>query len=113
MHKELWYLIVVVCAFASTSLYAQSVVYSVPDKNDTRGLDFEIIGKMNDNYLVYKNVHNDKRITVYNSDMKIAANEKLPFLPDKIINSDILAYKDFFYFFYQYQPFTTGMVVDI
>src|SRR3954469_20396081 len=98
MHKKLCFLIVVVCAFASTSLQAQSLIYSVPDKNDTRGLDFEIIGKMNNHYLIYKNIRNDNRITVYDNDMKVIANEKLSFLPDKIINSDILAYKSFIYF---------------
>jgi len=84
-------------------LHAQNLVYSTPDKNDTRGLDFEIIGKMNNHFLVYKNIHNDNHISVYDNDMKEVANEKLAFLPDKIINSDILAYKSFFYFFYQYQ----------
>ena len=103
MHKKLWFLIVAVCAFAVTSLYAQTIVYSEPDKNDTRGLDFEIIGKMNNHYLIYKNVHANNQVSIYDNDMKLVTNEKLSFLPDKIINSDILAYKNFFYFFYQYQ----------
>src|SRR5947209_3887873 len=104
MHKKLCFLIFVVCVYAVTSLHAQTIAYSDPDKNDTRGLDFEIIGKMNDHFLIYKNVrNNDDHVSIYDNDMKLLANEKLSFLPSKVINSDILAYKNFFYFFYQYQ----------
>ncbi len=104
MHKKLCFSIFVVCVYAVTSLHAQTIVYSDPDRNDTRGLDLEIIGKMNDHYLIYKNVrNNDDHVSIYDNDMKLLANEKLSFLPTKVINSDILAYKNFFYFFYQYQ----------
>src|SRR5690349_2482814 len=103
MHKKLCLLIAVVCALAVTNLYAQSIVYSEPDRNDTRGLSFEIIGRMNNHYLVYKNVRTDNHVTIYDNDMKVVANEKLSFLPDRVINSDILAYRNFFYLFYQYQ----------
>lgn len=96
-------MIAVVCAVVSTSLHAQSIVYSKPEKSDTRGLNFEIIGKLNDHYLVYKNIRNDHRVTVYDDDMEVVTNESLTFLPDRVINADILAYKNFFYLFYQYQ----------
>ena len=36
------------------SLYAQRIVISEPDKEDSRRMDFEIIGKMGNNYLIYK-----------------------------------------------------------
>ncbi len=103
MHKKICLLIAVVCVVFVTNLQAQNIVYSEPDRNDTRGLNFEIIGKMNNHYLVFKNVRNVNHITVYDNDMKVVDNEKMSFLPDKIINSDILAYKNFFYLFYQYQ----------
>lgn len=103
MHKKLCLLIAAVCAFAVTSLHAQTIVYSEPDRNDVRGLSFEIIGKMNNHYLIYKNIRNDNHVSIYDNDMKEITNEKLAFLPDKIINSDILVYRNFFYFFYQYQ----------
>lgn len=103
MHRKLCYLIVVVFAFGVTSLHAQSIVYSQPDRNDTRGLSFEIVGKMNNHFLIYKNNRSDHRIDIYNDDMEKVASERMPFLPAKIINSDILAYRNYFYFFYQYQ----------
>ena len=35
--------------------YAQKIVYSEPDKDDTRRMDFEIAGKIGGNFLLYKN----------------------------------------------------------
>ncbi|HRH61494.1 MAG TPA: hypothetical protein PL045_13030, partial [Chitinophagaceae bacterium] len=84
-------------------IYAQQIAYSEPDRDDQRSLNFDIVGKMNGNYLVYKNIRNDHNIAVYDGEMKMVSKEKMDFLPDKILNSDVLAYKDYFYFIYQYQ----------
>ena len=87
----------------SVVVTAQTIAYSQPDKDDIRGLDFETIGKMNDHYLIFKNIRNNYHISIYDNDMKAAGVEKLSFLPDRVINTDILSYKNFFYIFYQYQ----------
>jgi len=41
--------------FAGRTVYAQApkIVYSEPEKEDSRRTNFEIIGKMNGNFLVY------------------------------------------------------------
>src|SRR5438105_13580031 len=82
---------------------AQKIVYSQPDRDDQKSMSFDIIGKINNHYLVYKNIRNEHNVTVFDSTMKTIEKTDLGFLPEKIINSDILNYKDFFYFFYQYQ----------
>ncbi len=82
---------------------AQRVIYSEPDRNDYRQTDFEIIGKIGGNILVYKNLRSSYVISVYNMDMKQKERVRLDFLPDRIINADFLAYPDFCYIFYQYQ----------
>lgn len=82
---------------------AQHVIYSEPDKNDYRQTEFEIIGKINGNILIYKNLRSSYAISVYNTDMKQKARLKLDFLPDRIINADFLSYPDFCYMFYQFQ----------
>jgi hypothetical protein len=69
-----------------------------------RSVDFDIVGKINNNYLFYKKIHNNYNIiSIYDNDMKLIDRVKMDFLPDKIINSDIIAYRDYFYFIYQYQ----------
>lgn len=83
--------------------YAQRVVYSEPDSRDIRQTDFEIVGKINGNLLIYKNTRDYYSMSVYDADMKQTQRVKLSFLPDRIINADFLAYPDYCYMFYQYQ----------
>ena len=82
---------------------AQRVIYSEPDKNDYRQTEFEIIGKINGNILIYKNLRSSFVMSVYDMDLKEKSRIKLDFLPERIINADFLAYPDFCYMFYQYQ----------
>ena len=83
---------------------AQRIVISEPDKDDSRRMDFEIIGKMGNNYLIYKNIRNESFICLYNNEMKMIQKVKHEYLPDdKMINVDFFAYPDFIYAIYQYQ----------
>lgn len=82
---------------------AQRVIYSEPDKNDYRQTEFEIIGKVAGNLLIYKNTRSSYAMSVYDFDMKQKERVKMDFLPDRIINADFLAYPDYCYMFYQYQ----------
>ncbi|MGI8951504.1 MAG: hypothetical protein ACR2FN_07955 [Chitinophagaceae bacterium] len=66
-------------------------------------MNSEIIGKMNDHFIIYKSFRDIRRICLYDNDMKMTDKNNLSFLPQKIINADFFAYKDFFYMFYQYQ----------
>jgi hypothetical protein len=92
-----------VCLISFYNISAQRVIYSEPDKNDYRQTQFEIIGKINGNVLIYKNLRSSYVMSVYDMDMKQKQRLKLDFLPDRIINADFLAYPDFCYMFYQYQ----------
>lgn len=85
------------------NINAQHVIYSEPDKNDYKQTEFEIIGKVGGNILIYKNLRNSYVLSVYSTDMKQKQRLDLDFLPDRIINADFLAYPDFCYMFYQYQ----------
>ena len=90
--------------FLSTNfITAQKLVYSDPDKDDLRQTNFEIIGRLSGNYLIYKNNRDNHHISIYDADMKELDRVKLDFLPDRIINADFIAYPDFSYMIYQYQ----------
>jgi len=43
---------------------AQKIVYSEKDNDDTRNLNFEIIGKISGNFLIYKNTGSVCWITI-------------------------------------------------
>ena len=97
------FILIVACSFIFILSKSQNIAYSEPDRNDVRNLEFEIVGKMNNHFIIYKNNRNNPSLAVYDDDMKQLSNEKLSFLPDKLINTDILAYRNYFYLFYQYQ----------
>ena len=101
--KALVLSVVLICSgiFAS----AQKIVYSQPDKEDTRRMDFEIAGKIGGNFLVYKNTRSKIWISVLDNDMKQLDKIEQDYVPqnDRIINVDFFPYNDFCYMVYQYQ----------
>ena len=82
----------------------QKVTYSDFEQEDSRDISFEVIGKMNGNFLVYKNVRKWRhKINIFGDDMKIKETIKLDFMPDKTFNVDFVIYTGHFYMIYQYQ----------
>ena len=89
---------------ASQWCFGQRIVYSEPEREDSRRMNFEIIGKVSGNFLVYKNLRAKSFVSVYNTEMEQTAREELTFVPDdRIINVDFFPYGDFAYMIYQYQ----------
>jgi hypothetical protein len=84
---------------------SQKIIYSEPEKEDTRRLDFEIIGKINGNFLIYKNIRNSHWISIMDNDMKQINKVDQDYLPDNdnVINVDFFPYSDFCYMIYQYR----------
>ncbi len=89
--------------FTISSLFAQKITYTEPEKDDTRQLNFEIIGKVSGNILLYKNVRDDHFISKYDQGMKLLDKNKLDFIPERLINADFLSYNEHSYMIYQYQ----------
>lgn len=89
--------------FFYLSASAQQITYTQPDNNDTRSMNFDIIGKIDGNYLIYKNVRNNHAISVYNEQMDVLDKVNLKFLGDKTLNVDFVSYPEFAWMIYQYQ----------
>ena len=88
----------------SSSLFGQKIVYSEPDRSENRRMEFEVIGKVSGNFLVYKRLANKNYLSVYDNDMKPIEKIDLDFVPDdRLINIDFFPYNDFAYLIYQYQ----------
>ena len=84
-------------------VWCQKVTYSEFDREDNSNISFDVIGKMNGNFLVYKNVKGDHKISILGNDMKIKETIKLDFITSKTFNVDFVIYPDYFYMIYQYQ----------
>jgi hypothetical protein len=87
----------------SFQAFSQQITYSQPEPEDGRTLDFDIIGKVGGNFLVYKDIRNKYAISVYDNRMKLKDKVSLEFLPDRTMNVDFVAYPDFAYVIYQFQ----------
>ena len=62
-------LLQIVSAFTFLTLSAQKISYSEPERDDNKRTNFEILGKIGSNYLVYKNNRNEHALSVYAGDM--------------------------------------------
>jgi hypothetical protein len=83
-------------------MHAQHVLYSEPEQEDTRKTDFQIIGRVSGNILVYKFNSNKSAISIYGQDMNLIQRVSLNFI-DRITNIDFIQYTDFFYLLCEYQ----------
>lgn len=83
--------------------FSQKISYTEPDRDDARDMQYEIIGKMNGNILVYKASSNTHYICVFDAAMKQLVKEKLDYITDRVFNVDFIAYADYAFLFYQYQ----------
>jgi hypothetical protein len=84
-------------------IFAQRITYSVPEREDYRNVDFEVIGKVSGNFLVYKNIRNKNAVSVYDNAMQLKERVDMDFIPDRTINVDFVPYPDHFFVIYQYQ----------
>ncbi len=98
-------LLAVVVSGLSCMAWSQRIVYSEPDREDTRRLNFEIIGKIDGNFLIYKNVRSNYWISVLDNDMQEIAKVEQDYVPnsDRLINVDFFPYSSHAYMVYQYQ----------
>jgi len=84
-------------------LVAQRIMYSNPDQDDSKKTNFEIIGKVGGNILVFKNNRADNVIGVYDNDMKLLSRVNQDYLPDKYLNVEFIPFSDFCYVLFEYQ----------
>jgi len=90
-------------ALSSFPSLAQRIAYSDVEKEDSRQMNFEILGKVGGNISIYKNYRNQNNISVYDNSMAIISKTNLTFLPEKLISTDFVVYPNSFWLFYQYQ----------
>lgn len=88
-------------------LSAQRIAYSNPEQEDSRRTNFEIIGRVSGNVLLFKNNHMDNVICAYDNNMQLVNRQVLNFLPEKYVNIDFVQYPDYCYMIYEYQKKST------
>ena len=82
---------------------AQNVMFSEIQKKDNRNIKFEILGKIDGHYLVYKNISRTHFLATYDLQMQLIETNNLDFLPENIFDIDFIRYPDYFVVLFQYQ----------
>ncbi|MFT3825199.1 MAG: hypothetical protein QM731_14855 [Chitinophagaceae bacterium] len=82
---------------------AQRITYAETEREDSRRTNFEIVGKIGGNILVFKNNNSNNAISVYDNDMKLLNRQKLDYMDERWINVDFVPYSDFCWMIYQFQ----------
>ena len=85
--KNFGLLLTVLC-FSMVSM-AQNTQFAAVDDRDHKQMNFEIIGKLGSNLLIYKEIKNQKRITVYDDGMRVLVDKALDFIPPKTSLIDV------------------------
>ena len=87
--------------------FAQSYVVSGIEKTDKDGMQYEILGKVGQNYWVYKKNKSVATIAQYNAQMQVVKQNDLSFLPANIRFVEFINEQNKVRAFYQYQIGTT------
>ncbi len=82
---------------------AQTIRFSDVDRGSVDDVNSDIIGKVNNRILIYRNLRSNHSISIYDNEMKTIKKVDLDFIPSRTHNIDFVAYPDFFYMIYQYQ----------
>lgn len=96
---------VLTCTLLCFGVKAQRIVYADTEKEDVQRMNFEILGKAADNYLIYKEAGGKHRISVYDYNMQLRENIPITMLPGRDALLDLSFFKTGrqFYLLYQYQ----------
>jgi hypothetical protein len=97
--------ITIICFFIFISgvTEAQKVTYSEIQSKDKSSMSFNIIGKVRDNYLIYKNPSGKHIISVYAPNMMLIDQLELDDIPERLINMDCIRYANGAFLIFQHQ----------
>ena len=94
---------------------AQSYVMSGIEKTDKDQIQYEVLGKVDGRYWIYKNNDGIATIAQYNNQMQLLQQNDLVLLPKKLNAIEFITKSNRVYAFYQYQAATTvyAMVAEL
>ena len=94
---------------------AQSYVLSGIEKTDKDQMQYEVLGKVDGRYWIYKNNDGIATIAQYNDQMQLVQQNDLAFLPKKINAIEFITKSNRVFAFYQFQAATTvyAMVAEL
>ncbi len=111
--------IFIITSFTSLITPAQEIAYSKPGRDDLlyfSGHKDDIIGKLNNNLLIYKHIRYKHLVSIYDDQMKLKEDVSLGFLPSNVSSVEFVNCIDHVCVIYQFQKgkvfYCMGAVID-
>jgi hypothetical protein len=90
-HRSSFLLIVIMMLIGFRQVVSgQQITFAPIQSQDKSNMEFEIIGKVSGNYLVYKHYSQKHWLCRYDNQMQLTETVSLDFLPDKLFNIDFI-----------------------
>jgi len=105
--KKLFFTLLVTFLLSLQASIAQSYVLSGIEKTDKEGMQYEVLGKVANNYWIYKKNASVSTIAMYNAQMQLIKQSDLAFIPASIRDIQFIKSTDKVSLFYQFQANTT------
>lgn len=93
------------------SMHAQTYLSSTIEKTDKDGMQYEILGKINNHIWVYKKNGSLSTIAQYNDQMQLVKQNELSFLPATVRSIEFVVNTQNVYVVYQFFNQNTGYIV--
>jgi hypothetical protein len=105
--QKLFFGFVVTFLLSTQFAFAQSYTLSGIEKTDKEDMQYEILGKVDNHYWIYKKNGAVSTIAQYNTQMQLVKQNDLAFLPASISTIEFITYPDKVVAFYQFQGRST------
>jgi hypothetical protein len=105
--QKLLFTLLVTFTLGLQASFAQSYVLSGVEKTDKSAMQYEIIGKVANQYWIYKKNESVSTIALYNAQMQLIKQNDLAFIPASIRDIQFIKLEDKVTLFYQFQNNTT------
>ena len=101
--QKLLFTLLVTFTLGLQASFAQSYVLSGVEKTDKSAMQYEIIGKVANQYWIYKKNESVSTIALYNAQMQLIKQNDLAFIPASIRDIQFIKLEDKVTLFYQFQ----------
>jgi hypothetical protein len=105
--QKLFFSFLVTCLLSAQASFAQSYILSGVEKTDKEDMQYEVLGKVANNYWIYKKNGNLSTIAQYNAQMQLVKQNDLAFLPASVSSIEFIVRAEKVFAFYQFQNKTT------
>jgi hypothetical protein len=105
--QKLIFSVIITCLLGVQTSFAQSYVLSSIEKTDKEGMQYEVIGKVANQYWIFKKNAGISTIALYNGQMQLVKQNDLAFIPASVRDIQFIKGTESVSLFYQFQANST------